>query len=405
LQGQSIVDYEDRINPDRLRKERVRKLNEQLKKHKLGALLIYDPSYVRYATGTRFQSLFSTQRFLRYALVPRDSAPILFELVGPEQEYLKLHAPWLEGRVEQAIIWQFAGVSRDQSVAKWASEIRNILEKEGLGDEPVGLDRSNIHMTRALEKANIQFTDGMPTIWDAVKTKTQDELEFLKITSAITGVSLDRARKAIAPGVKGYEIAGVIAEALYSLGCECIEDIIVASGGHTNPYLREITDKMIQPRDLVILDVCPIGPGNYCADYTRTMLCGERATGEQKQLYAECYGYLQDIMRSIHAGASTADIAEKMPSGVEEAEKRETTGLLHYAHGLGISLYEPPFISRAYSLKHPERLEENMVLAVETYAGKEGERQGVRLEENLVVTSGGYELLSIYPHDERLLEL
>jgi Xaa-Pro aminopeptidase len=405
IHGQWIVDYEERINPERLRKERVERLQDQIKAHNLGALLIYDPGYVRYATGTRFQQLFSVQRFLRYAIVTQDKPPVLFELVGPELEHRELHAPWLHDRVKPAIIWQFAGPSMENVLAKWVSEIKNVLKAEGAADLPIGLDKTSIHMTRALQKANIEFVDGMPTIWDATMIKTKDEIEYLKLASAITGVAFDKFKNAIEPGVKGYELAGVVAKTLYSLGCECIEDIILASGGHTNPYLREITDKMVQPGDLVIVDIDPVGPGGYLADYARTFVCSKHGTREQKELYAECYGYLQNILKEIRPGASTDVIAEKMPSGSEEAEKHESTGLVHYAHGMGINMYEPPFISRGYSLKHPEKLKENMVLAVETYAGKKGGRQGVRLEENLVVMGGGYELLSIYPHDDRLIDL
>jgi len=405
IHGQWIVDYEERVNPERLRKERLERLQEQIRNHGLGALLLYDPSYIRYATGTRHQQLFTTQRFLRYALVFANADPIIYELVGPDLQLKKTAAPWLANRIEPAVVWQYAGPATGYQARKWASGIKEALKQEGIKDLPLGVDKLHIDMLEALRNAKIDFVDGMPAVWDATNIKTMDELELLKQASAIVDAAFDRAKEFIKPGVRGYEIAGVIAETLYALGSECIEDIIVASGGHTNPYLREITDKIVRPSDLVIMDIDPAGPGGYYSDVARTFVNAKKATEEQKELYKECYESLQGILKTIRTGVTTADVAEKMPSDIEQAEKYETTGLLHYGHGLGINMYEPPVITRAYSLKYPVELKKNMVLAIETYAGKEGGREGVRLEENLVVTDTGCELISLYPHDDRLIEL
>jgi Xaa-Pro dipeptidase len=406
LHGRWIVDYEERVKPDRLRKERLERLQDEIRSHGLGALLLYDPSYIQYATGTRHQRLFTTQRFLRYALVFPHTDPLVYELVGPEHEHRRMFAPWLANRVKPAIVWQYAGPAAEEMATKWAIEIKNALRQEGVADVPLGVDKVHLRMLRALSGVNIDVIDGMDPIWDATGVKTRDELELMRLAAAINDAAFEGTKEAIKTGMTGYNLAGIAAETLYSFGCECIEDIIIATGWQTNPYLREITDKMVGPGDLVIMDLDPTGPSGYCSDFARTYVNSKKATEEQKEVYKECYDILQRVLVAIRAGASTREVAEKMPADeLEQAEKHETTGLLHYAHGIGINLYEPPFISRAYSLKHSSKLKENMVLAVETYAGRKGGRDGVRLEENIIVTGNGCELISLCPHDERLIDL
>jgi Xaa-Pro aminopeptidase len=104
----------------------------------------------------------------------------------------------------------------------------------------------------------------------------------------------------------------------------------------------------------------------------------------------------------IRAGVSTAEVAKHFPAS--EDDQYKSVSLMQFGHGIGIHHYEPPIISSAYSFDYPMMLEENMFLAVETYAGKPGGRQGVRLEQNLIVTDTGSELVSLYPHDERLID-
>lgn len=405
MHGQWIVDFEARVNPERLRKERQQKLREQIRKHKLGALLLYGPTSIRYATSTRFLSLFTAQRFYRYVLVPKQSDPILFEMVGVEYENRLAFAPWLKNgnTLRPAIVWQYSGPATEYQAQKWAESLREAMRDCGVTDEQLGIDRFDIHMLRAMQKEKINFVDGWPAVWDATNVKTKDELELLKESNAIVDASLEVAKSMIKPGVRECDIAGNLTKTLFSLGCEGLEALVVASGGHTNPYLREFTDRIVRCGDLVILDIDPAGPGGYYSDFVRTFLCGDKATEEQKKLYNEAYGNLQEMMRPIRAGASTTEICETFPTEQEEAEKLETTGLLHFAHGVGINLYEPPVITRAFSLKYPMKLKENMFLAVETYAGKRGGRQGVRVEENIIVTDTGFEVTSLYPHDERLL--
>lgn len=406
IQGRWIVDYEERVNPDRLRKERLQRLQTEIKNHDIGAILLYDPSYIQYATGTRHQRLFTTQRFLRYALVFPDADPYIYELVGPEHEHRRLFAPWLINRVKPAIIWQYAGLAAKDQARKWAIEIKNTLKQEGIADLPLGVDKMHLHMLKAFNSIKVEVVDGMSAIWDATSVKTSDELELMKQSSAINDVAFEKAREAIKTGVTGYDLAGVIAETLYSYGSECIEDIIIATGWQTNPYLREITDKMIRPGDLVIMDIDPTGPSGYCSDVARTYVNAKKATIEQKEIYQECYNNLQKILKVIKDGVSTAEVAKKMPTDdLEQAEKHETTGLLHYGHGIGINLYEPPIITRAYSLKSSLKIKKNMVLAIETYAGKKDGKNGVRLEENVIVTENGCELISLCPHDERLIDI
>lgn len=397
LYGQMNVDYEERINFGRLRKDRVNKLHSAMAEDGLAAIVLYNTEFVRYATGSKFLTLLHKDHFFRYALVPASGEPFLYEVVGVETEHREMTAPWLQDRIRPSIIWQFSGPAVNKQVTTWAKQLYSDLKDIGIDprNEKIGFDRIDIPAYEALLSIGIKPVDAWPTMEKVISTKTDDELEILKTVAAIGDAAFDTVKRVVHPGMRENELKGHITNTFYSLGCDEMPGICVASGGHTNPYVRECTDKMIRYGDLLVIDLFPSYLGYHCC-HTRTMVVG-KATQQQKDLHKLCYEWQWEAMNAIKAGVTTAEIASKFP--VHADDQYKTLSMVQFGHGVGITMHEPPTISRGYSMEYPVEIKENAYLAIELYAGMPNGVEGVRIEHNMVVTKNGIEVFTLFPDD------
>jgi Xaa-Pro aminopeptidase len=285
---------------------------------------------------------------------------------------------------------------------KMAQSVLQVLRENGVENERIGIDMVDPSAAAAFERAGLRTVSAWPAMSGARVVKTPDELECLKISSAIGDTSFWRIEHEwLRPGVKESTITAKVNEYLYEQGFDFVYDIIVASGGNTSPYRRWHTDKVIREGDLVIVDQNAVGPGGYFVDFVRCFKVGGRWTAREKDLYKECYESMYAAIEMMKAGNTTADVAAKLPTYADD--EYGTVTLQQFAHSIGLSLYEGMWISRAYSLDYPVELEENMYFAAETFAGHPGLEQTVRLEENLLVTKDGPVVFTKHPFAEEAL--
>jgi len=366
------------------RKERARKL---MKQHGFDALLLYDAANIRYVSST--VAGISAQGS-RYCLLAGDSDPIVWE-IGCDAGRELVSAPWLKGRVHHAIPLRYAPAE----VAKqWAANLKRVLKEEGLNNPLVGVDAPTPKMSMALESAGIKFKDASHVLFEARMVKTEDEIECCRQSIALAEPCFDAAQAIMRPGVRERDIQSAMAQILYRYGAE--GHAVVASGDHTNPYWRRtLNDRALRPGDLVIIDRIHTLNG-YPSDYVRTFLVGDRATKKQRDMHKECYDYMYSAINIVKPGVTTAEIAEKLHEAEDYSEFT-----LQFGHSIGLAVHEPPYIT-LMSKYEPVVIQKDMVLAIETYVGEGNE--GVRLEENLVVTEKGFEILSRYPYDPKLAE-
>jgi Xaa-Pro aminopeptidase len=401
--GQQGVDWMERINFERLRKERLRKLQRQMAERGLGAMLLLLEENVRYASG-RYGGGWARPG---YCIVPLKGDPVVFECVG-DMDFVKMNCPWLKDRLKPALTYQSApGGAYSWMLGRFVQQIKETLKEEGVSPkENLGVDAVDHATFKALSDAGMKPEGAMQAMWGARWIKTKDELELLKISASICNSAFYWARnKWVVPGVTEMEAEAKIVEFILSEGCDFSAGSVVASGGNTNPYNRvHATDKIIQPGDMVILDIasaCSSYMG-YSCDFVRCWPIGTKFTKEQKRVYRECYDYLQSATKQMRPGNTTADIARAFPD--DHDVKYKTASLVNGAHSLGLGFYEGFWISKAFSLKYPIPIEENMFLAVETYAGKPGGQDGARLEQNGVITDTGYVPFSTFPFEEDALK-
>ncbi len=390
------TDWQQRINFQRLRKERLERARQKMEEEDLGALVLFKGENVRYVTSV-FQGNWKNNIFIRYAVLPRGGDPVLFETIGSDMECAKIDAPWLKGNIRPAITWKWAEGAEDMMAKKMAKGIYEVLEENNVTKEKIGLDIMDMKAYKALEEMGLDLVNAWPVMSGARVIKTVDEIELLKISSAYGDAAMWKIKNEwLKPGVKESYITAKVNEFLYESGFDFVYDIIVASGGNTNPYRRWHTDRLVRHGDLVIVDANAIGPGGYFVDFVRCFKVGDNWTQQEKDLYKKCYESLYSAMEEIKPGATTKDVAEKFP--VYADDKYGSVSLQQFAHSIGLDLYEGMWISRAYSLDYPAEIKQNMTFAIETFTGAPGLKQAVRLEENLVVTDKGYQLLTLAPH-------
>ncbi len=402
--GKYAVDYEERVNYDRLRKERLQKAKAELNASGAGALITWDEANIRYLTSYYVTTPMRPAE-IQCAFLPRNGEPILFGGGTPSETERRM--PWMQGRVRPSFppVKIVADNEDHITVLIIVDTIGKLLAEYGLEKEPLAIEGTVCSMlfSRAFEKAGIKTVHGKPIMDKARMIKTRDEIELMRITCGNTESAFAAIVDAIRPGIRECDLVGIGIKALYEEGADHTEDLVCMSGYNTNPYGWSFTDKPLRPGDLVYIDVDGNSYQGYKSCVYRTFCCG-KATQEQKDLYQECYEMLYGGISMIKDGATDHDVLTKWPKSPEYWGFSDWAEVMPYAvgHGLGLTLHDPPGIS-AYAKAMgmpPIELKEGMVLALETYAGHKGGKHGVRLEEDILVTKEGYEVLSRWPIKE-----
>jgi Xaa-Pro dipeptidase len=394
--GTAGVDFEARVDFARLRRERLDKAKAALRAGSLGALVCYDFDNIRYITGTSIGE-WCRNKMNRYCILPRDAEPLLFDPATPAK---KLACPWIADRVFPAVGSMRGAIPEETgSVDRVADDIVRRLCDYGVERQPVGLDIADIPLVRALERRGLEVVDGQQTMLAARMVKTRDEIELLKAAAALADAAYDEVVRAIRPGVRENELVAVANYHLYRLGSDLVECVNSVSGERGQPHPHTFSDRIIRPGDMIYLDIMHSYLG-YRTCYYRTFVCG-KPTAAQIEAHATAWKWLRDSIAAVKPGATTADVARAWPApDAYGLRTEEEAFLLQFGHGVGMSIWEKPVISRLFSLQHPYPIQEGMVFALETYCPSADGKGAARIEEEVVVTPEGCERLFRYPVEE-----
>jgi Xaa-Pro aminopeptidase len=401
--SQTGADWQYRIDFERLRKDRLEKVREQMTLHNLGALVLFAGANIRYVTGS-YQGNWKYNINIRYVVLPNGGEPVLFETAGSDLRCAEMDLPWMEGRIQPAITWQWAEGAVPMMAGRMAQGVADILRQQGVLGEQIGIDNIDIPSMQAFQANKLNIVNGWPAMSAARVVKTRDEVELLKQASSIGDAAMWKIKyEWLKPGVREREIEAKVHEFMLERGCEIIYDIIVASGGNTSPYRRWATEKIIRQGDLVIVDINAVGPSGYFVDFVRCFKCAGKMSQKEIDLYREVYDSMYAGLAQLKPGNTTADVAAAFPE--YDDDKYQTVTLQQFAHSIGITLYEGMWMSRAYSSKFPAEIKENMYFAIETFAGHPGLQQTCRLEENVLVTKDGPVVFTLMEHMEEAVKL
>ena len=410
--GTQSVDWEERINMDRMRRYRMRRVKQQMERMKLGAILSVNEWNMRYMTSTWNAYWTTPASGLRYALFPatKDS-PILYEQ-GEIGYHARQMAPWLD-KVKVAItgagwIGRVMGpAGHEQQLKKFCQQIADDLKEAGVEKETLAMDTWDPGLVAEFQRLGIKVSpDGAAAMLEARRIKNRDEIECLRTAATISDAMFGAVARAIRPGVKESELCGIAHKTAYDLGARIYSGVFVTSGPFAWPNPRDESDRIIRAGDVLYMDTYNTSYMGYKTCVYRTYSCG-KASQEAKDDYRLALDWLYDAINIIRAGVTTREIAEKWPSGPEvwkdiHVISEDQTAGSNWAHGIGLTLYEPPIIWREVSLNPPDiALEENMTFAIETQHGRPG-KHGVRIEEMIRVTKTGVEVMTKFPVGEIL---
>jgi Xaa-Pro dipeptidase len=401
--GVLSTDWKEGINWDEVRDYRLKRAHAAMKRHGLGALLLFYDENMRYVSSTLTPGWNRLKPGLRYVVLIEDKPPIVYEQ-GDIGLHLEVHNPWIpKENIRYSYVWikGAVGPAADQQVNKFVNALMNDLEAAGVADKPLGVDFIDINLIKAFQERGIDWTDGMSPMMEARAIKSPDEIKAFSMVGSICDAVHYELTNFMKPGMTENQVAAFGFEKLYSIpGMEDVEDVIVSSGPNAWPNWRNFSDRMIRPGDLVIIDLAALTWNGFKSCVYRTYCVGGTPTAEMQKTYDEAHKWLWDSIEATKPGVTTADVASKWPSAeIWGYAEEDQAAANNWGHGLGLAQYDPPVISRIWSLDHPVEIEPGMTFALETQHGKLHD-YGVRLEEMLYVTDTGIELVSTYKSHE-----
>ncbi len=397
--GTMAVDWEQRVDFDRLRRDRLARTKQHLADSELGALLCFDMANIRYITATHIGT-WAMDKLIRFCLLPQGDEPIMWDF-GSAARHHKLYNPWLGEERSRAGISTLRG-SVEGRAEVVAEKIRVELEARGLLGEPLGVDVVELPVLRALEAAGITVVDGQALMQDARKLKTGDEIVLLNTACAMVDAAYEELFRAMRPGMRENDCVALVNRVLYELGSEHVEGVNAISGERCSPHPHVFTDRMLRPGDPAYFDILHAFNG-YRTCYYRTFAVGS-ASLAQVDAYKRCRDILDHAISMIRPGVTTAEVVSTFPAAEEFGfPDEEAAFALQYGHGVGLSIWEKPIFSRLVSFDHPETVEVGMVFALETFWPAADGWSAARIEEQLVVTADGCEVITRFPAEELMV--
>lgn len=400
--GQMGVDYETRVDFDRLRNYRLERAKAALEASECGAFLLFDFYNIRYTTQTWVGGALG-DKMIRYALLTREGEPHLWDF-GSAVKHHQLYSPWLEHDHNHPGFLGFRGaVSPKAGLMEDAvTYIKGILTDLGLENSPVGIDIVEPPFMFEMQRQGLTVVDAQQHMLDAREIKSDDEIMLMNQAAAMVDGVYQDIVEALKPGVRESEIVALAAKKLYEYGSDQVEAINAISGERCNPHPHNFTDRIIRPGDQAFFDIIHSFNG-YRTCYYRTFSVGS-ATGAQRSAYSQAREWMDNAIAAIKPGVGSDEIASLFPTAKSIGFEDELSAFgLQFCHGLGLGLHERPIISRLNSYREPVEIKEGMVFAVETYCPASDGYSAARIEEEVVVTADGPVVITKYPADDLIV--
>lgn len=390
------------VDTKKLRDGRLARLRAWMNEAGYGAVLLFDPYNQRYATGTRNMFGYFLRNSTRYFFVPTAGPIILFEY--PQSYHVSAVVDTVSETRPSKLVWSSVSGRDGETAGTFAAEIADLMREFAGGSKKIGMDRCSHLQALALQGHGLQVTDCQGEILAVRAVKTPEEIQCLQISMAGAESAVAAVRDAVRPGITENELFAVMYQEVIRQGGEFIETRLLTSGQRTNPWFNEASGRRVRPGELVALDTDMIGCYGYFSDFSRTFRCGPgRPTVHQKMLYRMSFDQIQHNIGIIKPGMSFREIAEKAWQIPRRFVDQRYTSVMH-----GVGMHgETPFIAHAIDFATYGRegvLLPGMVVSVESYIGEKNGREGVKLEEEVLVTEHGAELISRFPYEDELLE-
>ena len=385
--------YEDEINFEKLRSYRLNRVRKELEKQDLEACLLFDPVNIRYALDTTNMSVYNMHNLTRYCFIPADGPTILYEYFNCEKFSSHLN---LIDEIRPGITWDYFshGDQAETQLKKWTQEIEDITNSYCKNSKRLAIDVINGPAVAELNKIGLSVVDAKSILEQARVIKSADELQCMRAAIEVAEIGISKMRNELRAGMTENELWSILHKTNIDHGGEWIECRLLSSGERTNPWMQECSNKIIQRGEMVSFDTDMVGPYGYCADISRAFVEGNSFNDEQKELYQMALEHINHNAELIKPGLSFKEFTEKAWVLPNEYYDNRYSCMIH---GIGLC-DEWPFIK--YPTDGGQRegyFEKNMAITVETYIGKVGGKEGVKLEQVYLVGDKNLELMSNHP--------
>jgi len=386
---------EDEINFEKLRSYRLDRVKKELEKNNLEACILFDPVNVRYALDTVNMSIYNMHNLTRYCFIPVNGPVVLYEYFNCERLSSHLN---LINEIRPAITWDYFS-NGDQAgiqLEKWVNEVKDLANSH-CKSKKLAIDVINGPAVTALNKAGIKVVDAKLILEQARVIKSPDELKCMKASIEVAETGIVKMRNELKGGMTEDELWSILHKTNIEHGGEWIECRILSSGERTNPWMQESSNKVIQSGEMVSFDTDMVGPYGYCADISRAFVEGHKFNDDQKKLYKMAVEQISHNSRLIKSGISFREFTEKSWVLPEEYYGNRYSCMVH---GIGLCDEWPMIRYPTDGGQREGYFEKNMTITVESYIGKVGGKEGVKLEQQYLVGQNGLELMSHHPLED-----
>ncbi len=399
-----LIDSEDALDLRRLRAYRLDRVREQLRARDYAGILLFNPINVRYATGSRNMTVWILHNQARYCFIPTAGPVVLFDFHNCE--HLSQGLETID-EVRPTCSWFYfgAGPKLAERAKAWAAEIADLVQRHGGGNTRLALDHCDPAGAFALAELGVELCEGQEVMELARVIKSADEIACMRQAIAVCEAGMARMRETLEAGMTENALWSILHQTNIAMGGEWIETRLLSSGNRTNPWFQECSDRIIRPGELVCYDTDLIGPFSYCSDISRAHFCGPgRPSEQQRRIYAMAVEQIEHNIGILKAGKSFRELSEESFVLPPRFAGNRYSAVYH---GVGLC-DEYPHVAYAQDYEgvrggYDGVVEPGMTLCVESYIGEVGGQEGVKLEEQVLVTETGVERLSTFPFEDELL--
>ena len=376
------------IDEKRLRQDRLARLRRELVKRDCAGALLSDPMNIRYATGSRNMAVWTMHAPGRYVFVATDGPVVLFEY-GSTFHLSRDLETIDETRSSVSWFYFMSGPRVAEKTRQWATDIIGLMQEHGRSNRRLAVDRCEPWGAQLLIDAGIRLFDAQEAIEQARMIKTPDEIKCMQLSMDVCDVAVDRMRRAVRPGITENQLWSILHETNAAHDGEWIECRLLSSGERTNPWFQESSNRVIQAGDLVGFDTDMVGPFGYLADISRSFVCpGKKPTSEQRKLYTIAQEQILTNIEILRPGLTFREFTERCWPVPEEFVPHRYSMMIH---GAGF-VDEYPTVVYAVDWNDwgfDGMFEENMVVCVESFIGEVGGKEGVKLEQQVLIAANG----------------
>ena len=389
-------------NLERMRRFRHSRLVEQINRRGWAGVLVFDPLNIRYTTDTTNMQLWNTHNPFRACLVCADGYMVLWDYKNAPflAEFNPLVA---EVRSGASMFYFSTGDTTDQSAAAFAAQVDDLLRTHAPGEKRLGIDKIQIAGLRAIEAAGYEVMLGEECMEKTRAIKGEDEILAMRCAVHACEASVKAMEDAATPGMSEDEIWAVLHAENIRRGGEWIETRLLTSGPRTNPWFQECGPRVVQNNEILGLDTDLVGCYGMCSDISRTFWIGD---GDPRPDMIEDYRlgveHILSNMSHLKPGVTLRELMETCHELPPIYQKQKYSC---FGHGVGLCDEWP-------HLDYPDHwvdgrfeyaLEPGMTLCIEALISREGGDFSIKLEDQVVITETGYENITNYPWDEKLM--